>query len=69
MAREAKIEQAATAVDVAATVINNYGRDSREAAGALDAARTAVTAARTAVTAARAAGATDDDLRAARPRP
>ncbi|MEU0705381.1 hypothetical protein ABZ513_31845 [Streptomyces bacillaris] len=62
MAREAKIEQAATAVDVAATVINNYGRDSREAAGALDAARTAVTAAR-------AAGATDDDLRAARPRP
>lgn len=60
MARETKIQTAVTAVDFATTVINNYGRNSQEASDALDAARTAVTAAR-------AAGATDDDLRAARP--
>ncbi|MFJ7258228.1 hypothetical protein ACIQWV_38320 [Streptomyces sp. NPDC098085] len=58
--KTAAVQAAATAVALAAVAINNYGRSSREAQGALRAARAAVTAART-------AGATDADLRAASP--
>jgi len=54
------IKAAADAVHVATQAINDYGRGSTEAQGALDAARTAVTTAKQ-------AGATDGDLHNARP--
>lgn len=60
MDKQTAIQGAVNAVATATQAVNDYGRDSTEARGALDAARTAVTTARR-------HGATDDDLRAARP--
>ncbi|MEV6102641.1 hypothetical protein [Nocardia sp. NPDC051981] len=60
MNKKDAVQAAVNAVAVATTAINEYGRTSPEAESALRAARTAVAAAH-------AAGATDDDLRAARP--
>ncbi|MGW3164813.1 hypothetical protein ACWC9Q_18455 [Streptomyces sp. NPDC001142] len=61
MSKDAATQAAVNAVAVATTAINEYGRTSPEAESALQAARDATTAARD-------AGATDDDLRAARPK-
>lgn len=60
MDKQTAIQSAANAAAVATRAINDYGRNSVEAQGALHAARTAVTTARR-------HGATDDDLRTARP--
>ncbi|KOG21782.1 hypothetical protein [Streptomyces viridochromogenes] len=60
MDKHTAIQAAVNAAAVATQAINDYGRDSDEARGALDAARTAVTTARQ-------HGATEDDLRTARP--
>jgi hypothetical protein len=58
--RKNAVQAAVNAVNVATAVHNSYGGGSREAEDAL-------TAARQAVHQARDAGATEDDLRAARP--
>jgi hypothetical protein len=60
MDKPAAIQNAVNAVAAATQAVNDYGRDSTEAQGALQAARTAVTTARQ-------HGATDNDLRTARP--
>lgn len=60
MGKKAAVQNASNAVAVATQAINDYGQTSPEARSAMDAARGAVTQAR-------AQGATDSDLRAARP--
>ncbi|MFE7427807.1 hypothetical protein [Streptomyces sp. NPDC057545] len=60
MSKKDAVQAAVNAVATATTVINSYGKNSREAASALQAARDAVTTARR-------LGATDNDLRNARP--
>lgn len=61
MGKKEAVQDASNAVAVATQAINDYGQDSAEARSALDAARGAVVEAR-------GQGATDSDLRAARPK-
>ncbi|MGW7350978.1 hypothetical protein [Streptomyces sp. NPDC054784] len=60
MGKQSAVQAAVNAVAVATQAINDYGRGSREARAALDAARKATEAARR-------QGATDRDLRNAQP--
>lgn len=60
MGKKEAVQNASNAVAVATQAVNDYGQNSNQARSALDAARNAVTQAR-------AQGATDSDLRAARP--
>ncbi|MGW6009689.1 hypothetical protein [Streptomyces sp. NPDC055210] len=58
--KQSAVQAAANATAVATQAINDFGADSTEATGAL-------TAAKVAVATARSHGASDDDIRAARP--
>lgn len=60
MDKNTNIQNAVNAVAVATQAINDYGHNSPQAQGALQAAHDTVTTARN-------HGATDDDIRAARP--